>query len=119
MRFITPKIHGIIDYLVVVFLFASPTMFEMTGVLATFTYALGAVHLFMSLLTAYSVGIFKVIPFQLHGFIELVVGVGVIVLAYTLFKNDPVGKLYYIVFGTVIMLTWLVTDYRAGEPAHV
>ncbi|CAN5167857.1 hypothetical protein BH09BAC6_BH09BAC6_00730 [soil metagenome] len=119
MRFIAPKIHGIIDYLVVVFLFASPTMFEMTGVLATFTYALGAVHLFMTILTGYSVGIFKVIPFQLHGFLELIVGVAVIVVAYTLFGNDAIGKLYYIVFGTFLMLTWLVTDFRSADAVRV
>ena len=112
MRFIDPKIHGIIDYLVVVFMFASPTLFNMQGSLSTFTYALAAVLLFMTLLTEYSVGLFKVIPFALHGFIELIVGVTVIVLAYTWFKDDATGKLYYIVFGTFTMLTWLVTNFK-------
>jgi len=111
MKFISPKIHGIIDYLVVVFLLASPTIFGFTGLLATFTYALGGVHLLLTILTAYSAGLIKVIPLALHGLIEFVVGVVLIVLAYTLFKDDVAGKLFYIVFGTVVLLTWLVTDY--------
>ena len=111
MKFISPKIHGIIDYLVVVFLLASPTIFGFTGLLATFTYALGGVHLLLTILTAYSAGLIKVIPLALHGLIEFVVGIVLIVLAYTLFKDDATGKLFYIVFGTVVLLTWLVTDY--------
>ena len=114
MKFISPKIHGIIDYLVVVFLLASPTIFGFTGLLATFTYALGGVHLLLTILTAYSAGLIKVIPLALHGLIEFVVGVVLIVLAYTLFKDDVAGKLFYIVFGTVVLLTWLVTDYTGN-----
>jgi len=114
MKFISPKVHGIIDYLVVVFLLISPTIFGFTGLLATFTYALGGVHLLLTILTAYSVGLVKVIPLALHGLIEFVVGIVLIVLAYTLFKDDATGKLFYIVFGTVVLLTWLVTDYTGN-----
>jgi hypothetical protein len=117
MKFISPKIHGIIDYLVVVFLLASPAVFGFTGLLATFTYALGAVHLILTILTAYSVGLVKVIPFPLHGSIEFIVGVVLIILAYTLFNDEPTGKLFYVIFGTVVLLTWLVTDYKGTETA--
>jgi hypothetical protein len=117
MKFISPKIHGIIDYLVVVFLLASPAVFGFTGLLATFTYALGAVHLILTILTAYSVGLVKVIPFPLHGSIEFIVGVVLIILAYTLFNDEPIGKLFYVIFGTVVLLTWLVTDYKGTETA--
>jgi hypothetical protein len=114
MKFINPKIHGIIDYLAVIFLLASPWYFGFTGILATFTYALAAVHLILTLLTDFSLGLVKAIPFQVHGAIELLVGVVLITLAYTVFKNEIIGKLYYVIFGTVILLTWLVTDYK-GE----
>ena len=112
MRFISPKIHGIIDILVIIFLFGSPTFFGFIGVLATFTYILGIVHLLLALLTDYSIGVVKVIPFPVQGIIEFVVGVALIALAYTVFSGDPVGKLYYVIFGTVILLTWLCTDYN-------
>lgn len=112
MKFITPRIHAFIDLLVVVFLFASPTLFGFTGTLAMFTYVLGIVHLLLTVLTDYSMGVVKVIPLAVHGVIEFVVGVVLIALAYTFFNDDAAGKLYYVIFGTIVLLTWLVTDYK-------
>jgi len=112
MKFISPKIHGIIDYLVVVFLLASPTLFGFTGLLSCFTYALGGVHLALTLLTDFSGGLFKIIPLPIHGLIELVVGIALIVIAYTLFKDIAAGKLFYTVFGAAVLLVFVVTDYK-------
>ncbi len=119
MRFISPGVHGIIDLFVVAFLFASPNFFGFAGGLATFTYILGIVHLLLTLLTTYSIGIVKVIPFWIHGVVEFVVGVVLIALAFTLFMNDANGKLYYVIFGTVVLLTWLVTDYKMPKRRRV
>ncbi|MDR3696915.1 hypothetical protein [Mucilaginibacter sp.] len=115
MKFISPKIHGIIDYLMVIVLLCSPAFFGFTGTLAVFTYALGAVHLLLSILTDYPMGAFKAIPVTIHATIEVLVGIILIVLAYTLFGDNPDGKLFYVIFGTVILLTWLVTDYMGNE----
>jgi len=112
MKFISPKNHGIIDLLFVVFLFTAPAYFGFTGILATFTYSLAGVHLLLTLLTNYAVGPIKLIPLPIHGTIEFVVGIALIVVAYTLFNNNADGKLFYVIFGTVILLTWLVTDYK-------
>jgi hypothetical protein len=112
MRFISPQVHGFIDLLVVAFLFGSPTFFGFTDGVATFTYILGIVHLLLTLLTAYGMGIVKVIPLYIHGIIEFVVGIVLIALAYTLFKGNASAQLYYVIFGTVVLLTWLVSDYK-------
>ncbi len=112
MKFITSKMHGIIDLLIVVFLLASPSVFGFTGTLATFTYVLGGIHLLLTILTNFNVGLIKVIPFAVHGAIEFMVSIALIVLAYTLFKDNAAGKLYYISFGTIVLLTWLLTDYK-------
>jgi hypothetical protein len=112
MKFISPTIHGLIDYLLVVFLLTSPASFGFTGLLAGFTYALGIIHLLFTACTNYKLGILKFIPLVAHSGIELMLGVLLIVLSYTLFSNDAEGKLYYVILGTVILLTWLLTDYR-------
>jgi len=117
MKFISPKIHGIIDYLAVVFLLVSPYFFGFTGTLAIFTYALGAVHLLLSAFTDYPLGIIKAIPPTVHATVEALVAVVLIVLAYTLFNHDADGKLFYVIFGTVVLLTWLVTDYKGTKTA--
>jgi hypothetical protein len=115
MKFISPKLHGIIDFLVVLFLLASPMLFGLSGLVAIFTYALGLVHLLLTLLTDFGAGLFKAIPFPMHGVIELIVGIALIVLAFTLFKDSGIGKTYYICFGAAVLITWLFTDYRAKK----
>ncbi|TWI98731.1 hypothetical protein JN11_02919 [Mucilaginibacter frigoritolerans] len=112
MKFISPTIHGLIDYLVVVFLLTSPATFGFTGLLAGFTYVIGIIHLLLTICTEYKLGIFKFIPLTIHSGIELMMGVLLIVIAYTLFSNNSEGKLFYVIFGTVILLTWLFTDYK-------
>ena len=115
MRFISPQIHGIIDILVVIFLLVSPSFFTFTELVIRFTYALAVVHLLLTLLTAYDIGILKIIPLPLHGLIEFFVSILLIVLAYTWFRHDVTGKLYYILFGTEVLLTWFCTDYGVGK----
>ena len=117
MKFMSPKVHGIIDILVVVFLLASPIIFGFTGILAVFTYALGAAHFLLTVFTDSTMGLAKIIPVSIHELVEFVVAVAVIVLAYTLFDNNADGKLFYVIFGNCLLLTWLVTDYR-GDSKH-
>ena len=117
MKFMSPKVHGIIDILVCVFLLASPLIFGFTGTLAIFTYALGAAHLALTVLTDFDMGLAKIIPVSIHELVEFIVAVAVIILAYTLFNNNADGKLYYVILGNCLLLTWLVTDYR-GDSIH-
>src|ERR1700709_937251 len=99
MKFMSPKVHGIIDILVCVFLLASPIIFGFTGTLAVFTYGLGVAHLILTFLTYFNMGIVKIIPVSIHELIEFIVAVAVIVLAYTAFDNTADGKLFYVIFG--------------------
>jgi hypothetical protein len=119
MKFLSPKVHGIIDYLVVVFLLLAPALFGLKGRIVTFTYILAGVHLLLSILTNYTVGLVKLVPFPLHGLIELAVSVALIILSYTLFKNNPTGKMFYLAFGAGLLLVWLVTDYKNGPEKDI
>jgi hypothetical protein len=112
MKFISPKIHGIIDYVFVLFLIAAPVFFGFDNFTAIFTYVLAMIYLLVTFATDFDSGIFKFISFRTHGIIELVVGIVIILLAFTLFRDTRVGKLFYICFGAAILLTWLFTDYR-------
>jgi len=112
MKFMSPRVHSIIDVLVCVFLLASPVIFGFAGRLAVFTYGLGVAHLTVTLLTDFNMGIAKMIPFHVHEMIEFLVAVASIILAYTLFNNNADGKLFYVIFGNCLLLTWLVTDYK-------
>jgi len=113
---VNSKIHGIIDYLVVVFLWLSPTIFELPNITSTFTYVLGCIHLTLTILTNFELGLIKVIPLKIHGMIELIVSISLIAVGFYL--NTIEGELarnFYIVFGIAIFATWLITDYKLIE----
>jgi len=114
MKVINAKAHGILDYLTVVFLFLSPTLFGMHGTLATFTYILGAVHLLLTILTAFEVGLIKVIPFRVHGIIEIIVAIALGIVAYWFYTldNQP-GFYFYLVVAMVILLVFFLTDFTS------
>ena len=114
MKILSSKMHGIIDYLFVIFLAVSPTIFKMELPLSYITYALGGVHLLMTILTNFELGIIKVIPFRIHGLIELVVAIGLGALAtwYRSAGND-LGFYYFIGLAVVILVVFNLTDFRS------
>jgi hypothetical protein len=109
---IPPKVHGVIDYLVVVFLVLSPKAFGLTGYVGAFTYALAGAYLLLALLTDYNAGLFKRLDFSLHGKIEFMVSEILIILAYTFFYHVPAAKMFYQAFGSALLLIWLLTHYK-------
>lgn len=113
MRIISPTAHGIIDYFLVIFLALSPTIFSMEGTLATFTYALSGVHLLLTILTANSTGLIKVIPFRIHGLIEIVVALALTAVAFY-FNNQgsTLGFYFYLALVVAILLVFILTNFR-------
>ena len=116
MKIISSKVHGILDYLTVIFLFSAPTLFKMEGYLCTFTYALACVHFLLTALTNFEVGIFKVIPFRIHGLIELIVSVALIAAAFWFNSNGSgLGFYFYIGLAVVILIVFLLTDFKGSR----
>jgi hypothetical protein len=111
MKITSPTFHGYLDYVTVVLFLVAPTLVGLTGMAATFAYALAAIHLTMTLLTDFPLGAAKVIPFAIHGWVERVVGPILILLPFVL-GFDAAARIFYVVIGGVIILVRLVTDYR-------
>ncbi len=107
------RIHGGIDYGVVMFLLISPAYFGLGDITSKCTYGLGIVHLLLTICTQYELGIFKIIPFKIHGMIELGVSIVLIGLAFFLGNLEgDLSKYFYISFAIVVFFTWLATDYK-------
>ena len=112
LQILAPRTHGVLDYLTVVVFAAAPAAFGLTGLAATLSYLLAAVHLLMTVLTDFPLAVLPKLPFRLHGAVELVVGLALAVLAFVLF--DGVARTFYLVMGAVILAVWATTDYRAS-----
>ena len=111
---ISPRTHGILDYITVAVFALAPLAFGLEGLAAGLSYLLAAVHLAMTLATAFPMGVVSVIPFSLHGTVELAVGAVLAVAALFLFSGAAFW--FFFVMGVVILTVWAGTDY-AGRGA--
>ena len=116
MKILSSKIHGIIDYLFVIFLAASPSIFKMEMPLSCIAYGLGAVHLLLTLLTKFELGLIKVIPFRIHGLIELVVAIALGSLAtWYRSKGNDFGFYYFMGLALAILVVFNLTDFKGAR----
>lgn len=124
MNKLPPFAHGILDYLTVLYFFLAPYLFTLTPTIATISYLLGTVHLMLTLFTNFPLGIKKIIPFRVHGFIELIVSV--LLMLLPLLMGEAVtfyDSLFFIITGAAILLVWILSRYKpkpvspAGESA--
>jgi hypothetical protein len=113
MRLLSGLAHGVIDYASVILFAIGPTVSGFTGYAASVCYTLAVVHLLMTLITRFPAGAAKVLPFTLHGTVELIVGVLLIALPWLAnFAAGVHSRNFFLFMGLVILLVWFITDYR-------
>jgi hypothetical protein len=113
MKVLNPRTHGVLDYLTVAAFLSAPALLGLTGTPALIAYSLAGIHLVLTLLTAFPLGVVKLVPMALHGALELAVSVGLVALPWILgFADHPTPRWFYIGAGAVIFAVWLITDNR-------
>ena len=116
MKILTATQHGYLDYLTVILFLAAPSVLGLTGMAGIFAYVLAIIHLTVTLLTDFPLSVYKLIPFEIHGWIERVVG-PVLILVSFVFVFTGAASGFYVVMGIVIILVGLMTDYKQGGEA--
>jgi hypothetical protein len=117
MKIISPTLHGVLDYLTCGLCLLAPSIFGFTGAYATVWYILAAGYLLISLITNMPLGAFKVVPFWLHGRLELVSGL-VFMASPWLFgfaTENGVARNFFVAMGVVFLLVFLCTQWRTQE----
>jgi hypothetical protein len=118
MKILNSQAHGYLDYFTVILFAAAPTVLGLTGIPAMLAYALAVIHLVMTLVTDFPLGIIKLISFTIHGWVERVVGPVLIIVPFVLgFSTNVVARNFYMAIGVVIVLVGLITDYKGVETA--
>ena len=116
MRILSPRVHGIIDLMLIVVLLLAPTLVGLGGSPAAIAYSLAAIHLLLTLLTKYPMGVWKQIPFVYHGIVELIVGMALLLLpSFAGYGPGSPAKRFYLAMGAVILVVWALTAYRGPE----
>jgi hypothetical protein len=113
---LSPKVHGILDYGAIALLFLAPTLFGFGGTAAGILYFIAIVYLGMVLLTAYPMGLAKVIPFTVHGWVEAGLAVFFIIAPFLFgFSDVAAARNFYLVAGIGLGGVFLLTNYQAAE----
>ena len=114
MKIISPTLHGIVDYVMSGVFLLLPSAFAFTGTYAGVCYALAAGYLLMALLTNMPFGLFKWIPFRVHGGFELVSAIMFMGSPWIFHfaQNTPARNLF-IGLGVAFLLVYFLTDWQA------
>jgi len=115
MKFISIRIHGLLDFVTVIAFVVIPKVFDLNGIPAQLSYALALIHLLMTLLTKFPFGVVKLIPVKLHKIVELLVGPILVIAPWVLgFSKIESARDVYVVMGLVIIVVGATTNYFGG-----
>ena len=119
MRFIDARIHGVLDIVIVFIFLLAPLVLGLGGSPAAISYILAVVYLVMTLLTDYPMGIRKTIPFFVHGIVEPIIGVFLVILpTIDGYAPGSPARRFYTIIGATILVIWALTAYtRRDAPA--
>ncbi|UYZ62785.1 SPW repeat domain-containing protein [Hymenobacter weizhouensis] len=120
MKVISPRVHGMLDYGTVALFALAPTLFNFEGPYATVCYLLAAGYLLITLLTDFPMGAMRVIPFPVHGGLELVSGLAFLAAPFVFGFNDlnETARNFFMIMGVVFLGTWMLTDWRGVAHAR-
>jgi hypothetical protein len=111
MKIITSRVHGVIDYLMVIIMLASPWLFHFNeiriakGLILT----LASFQLFMGFFTNYELGLRKAFSFRAHLTTDIILGI-VLILSPWLFSFANQVYVPHVVMGVIILLSAIITD---------
>ena len=111
MGIIPPNVHRVLDYLAVIIFALAPTLMHITGNTRMLAYALAVIHLIVTLATDFSATRARPLPFPVHGYIELVVGILLAVVPFARHWTHDAAK-FFPAMGVALIIIWLLTRYR-------
>jgi hypothetical protein len=120
MRILGARIHGILDFATVALLVVGPLLFGLGGAPAAIAWTLAALHLVLTLVTRFPYGRVALVPFMVHGLIELAVGAFLVALpSLAGYAPGSPARRFYLIAGIAILVVWVLTDYRGPRAAEV
>jgi hypothetical protein len=123
MRFISPRIHGILDYAVAAALIAVPFVLDFAAsslIAAVLSVAAGVGLAVYSLLTDYSAGVRDLIPWRVHLTLDAVAA-GVLLAAPFVFGFGGIPRAFYVTVAVAVLAVVATTQletHASPEPAR-
>jgi hypothetical protein len=116
--FVPPEVHGVLDYPLAAVLIAGPLVLAFHSTPATvIALVFGAGAAVLAVATAWPTGIVKIIPPLVHGYVDTLVTVALIVLPFAVgFSSHTAALLFYVIVGGGGLLVTLATRFETPEP---
>lgn len=117
MRFLTPRVHGILDYVFAITLIVTPFIlgFVNTNIFALcISLVLGIVLLSYSLITDYTYSLFGAVSFKIHLIFDAVTGLGLMSMPY-LFGFSGTANAYYVAMGLGLVMVVALSGPSTGK----
>ena len=114
LRFLSPTNHGIVDYAAAIALIITPFILKLgsSNPLAFWiSVVTGIIVIIVSLTTKYRYSAFKIIPFDRHLTLDLLVA-SIFMLVPFLFELDGLDEAYYYINAAVVYLVVAVTTSK-------
>ena len=113
MRHIGAWSHGIIDYVIFILLITGPSVSGFAGRQATLAYLLGALLFILTIFTRFPLGVVKVVSFHMHGAVELVLALLLLILPWLAnFSRGVHSRNFYVAMAILMLIVWAMTDFR-------
>jgi hypothetical protein len=106
-------VHGILDYATVAAFLNAPMVFGFQATTAAkILYWLAGIHLLMTGCTNFPPGVFKWIPFRIHGAIELVAGLFLLLAPWLFgFSGLNAPRNFFVAIAFITFVVVAMTDY--------
>jgi hypothetical protein len=109
---VSARVHGVLDYATVAAFLNAPMVFGFHGTPAAIAYWLAGIHLLMTGCTDFPVGFFMWIPFKVHGAIELLAGIFILVAPWIFgFGQEAAARNFFVGVAIVLLVVVALTDY--------
>ncbi len=116
MKFITPTIHGMLDYMAALALIVAPFILGLEQLALWLSVIAGVGLIMYSLMTDYAYSIAKAIPFGLHIALDSTAAVFFIIAPF-IFGFEGITAIYYWVMGAGVAMVVLFTALQ--QPAKL
>ncbi len=115
MKIISPKMHGMMDYVIGIALLIAPNLFGFTdvgGAAVTIPRVLGIIILGQALITKNEVGVMKMMPMSMHLMMDYLLGAFLAASPFIFGFNDaePNAWMPHLIVGIVILAQAFMTD---------
>lgn len=116
MKILSPKIHGMLDYVAALALITAPLVTGLTDGALWMSIAAGAGLILYSLITDYSASVAKLIPLRMHLILDTAAGLAFLIAPFV-FGWAGAAFAYYLVMGSGVLLVVLLT--ASESPAEL